>query len=72
MLKAAKGLKMLYPRMVHLTRLAHGLHRVEEDIRGNYSDVDSLISNIKKIFLKAPLRVKKFKQEAPSLSFPPK
>ena len=28
MLKAAKGLKMLYPRMVHLTCLAHGLHRV--------------------------------------------
>jgi DNA relaxase NicK len=31
-----------------------------------------LISNVKKIFLKAPQRVKKFKQEAPSLSLPPK
>jgi hypothetical protein len=72
MLKAAKGLKMLYPRMVHLTCLVHGLHRVAEEIRGSYPNVDSLISNIKKIFLKAPLRVEKFKQEAPSLSVPPK
>jgi hypothetical protein len=32
----------------------------------------SLISNVKKIFLKVPLRVEKFKQEAPSLSLTPK
>jgi hypothetical protein len=31
-----------------------------------------MISNFKKIFLKASLRVEKFKQEAPSLSLPPK
>jgi hypothetical protein len=72
MLKAAKGLKMLYPRMIHLTCLAHGFHRVAEETRGNYPDVDSLIYNVKKIFLKAPLRVEKFKQEAPSLSLTPK
>jgi hypothetical protein len=71
MLKAATGLKMLYPRMVHLTCLAHGLHRVAEEIRVNYPDVDSLIYNVKKIFLKTSLRVEKFKQEAPSLSLPP-
>jgi hypothetical protein len=72
MLKATKGLKMLYPRMVHLTSLVYSLHRVAEEIRGNYPDVDSLISNIKKIFLKVPLRVETFKQEAPSLCLPPK
>jgi hypothetical protein len=71
MLKAAKGLKMLYPRIIHLTCLVHGLHRVAEEIRGNYPEADSLISNVKKIFLKASLRVEKFKQEAPSLSLPP-
>jgi hypothetical protein len=32
----------------------------------------TLNSNVKKIFLKASLRVEKFKQEAPSLSLPPK
>jgi hypothetical protein len=31
----------------------------------------TLISNVKKIFLKASLRVEKFKQEAPSLPLPP-
>jgi hypothetical protein len=63
---------MLYPRMIHFTCLAHGLHTVVEKIRGSYPDVDSLIFNIKKLFLKAPLRVEKFKQDAPSLSLPPK
>ena len=69
MLKDAKGLKMPYPRMVHVTCLVHGLLRVAEEIRGNYPD--SLISNVKKVFLNAALRVEKFKQEAPSLSLPP-
>jgi hypothetical protein len=52
-LKAAKGLKMLYPKMVHLTCLAHGLHRVAKEIRGTYPEVDRMISNVKKIFLKS-------------------
>jgi hypothetical protein len=62
MLKATRVLKMLYPRMVRLTCLAHGLHRVAEEIRGKYPDVDSLISSVKKIFLKAPPRAEKFKR----------
>jgi hypothetical protein len=45
---------------------------VAEEIRGNYPDVNSLISNVKMIFLKTSLRVEKFKQEAPSLSLSPK
>jgi hypothetical protein len=45
---------------------------VAEEIRGNHPDADSLIFNIKNVFLKAPLRVEKFKEEAPSLSLPPK
>jgi hypothetical protein len=32
MLKAAKGIKILYPRIVHLPCLVHGLHRVAEEI----------------------------------------
>jgi hypothetical protein len=50
MLKAGKGLKMLYPRIIHVTCPAHGLHRVAEEIQGNYPDADSLISKVKKIF----------------------
>ena len=40
-------------------------------MRESYSDVDKLIANGKKIFVKAPLRLQKFK-EAPSLPLPPK
>ena len=47
MTKAANGLKVLFPKMVHITCLAHGLHRVTETIRAFYPEVDRLISNVK-------------------------
>jgi hypothetical protein len=71
MVKVARGLQVLYPKMVHLTCLAHRLHRVAGMIRGTYPDVDKLISNAKKMFVKALLRVQKFKQDTPSMSLPP-
>lgn len=71
MMKAAKGLKMLYPKMIHVTCLAHALHRVAEEIRTNYPEVDKLISNGKKAFKKSPLCVQAFKDAAPSLPLPP-
>jgi len=57
MIKAAKALQVLYPKMIHVTFLAHALHRVAEDVRGSYPEVDKLIANGKKIFIKSPLRV---------------
>jgi hypothetical protein len=57
--------------MVHITRLAHALHSVTEDVRGRYPEVDQLIANGKKIFIKSPLRVQKFKDKAPTLPLPP-
>ena len=45
MKKAGKTLRNLYPRMIHVTCLAHGLHRVAEAVRALYPDVDELISN---------------------------
>jgi len=71
MKKAGNALKILFPRMLHLTCLVHGLHRVAEEIREQFSDVDLLISSIKKIFLKAPSRIRIFKEIAPELSLPP-
>jgi len=35
MIKAAKALQLLYPKMTHVTCLAHALHRVAEEVRGN-------------------------------------
>ena len=57
--------------MIHVKCLAHALHRVAEEVRGSYPEVDKLIANGKKIFIKSPLRVQKFKEEAPTLPLPP-
>jgi hypothetical protein len=59
MVKAAKGLQVLYPKMIHATFLEHALHRVAEEVRESCSDVDKLIANGKKIFVKSPLRLQK-------------
>ncbi|KRX35235.1 hypothetical protein T05_7684 [Trichinella murrelli] len=71
MKKAAGALKVLFPNMLHLTCLAHGLHRIAEHIRCLFPDVDRLISNMKKVFLKAPSRVQLFKEMAPEIPLPP-
>jgi hypothetical protein len=34
--------------MIHVTCICHGLHRIAEEIRSKFSDVDFLISNTKK------------------------
>jgi hypothetical protein len=67
MIKAAKALQLLCPKMIHVTCPAHALHRVAEEVRGRYPEVDQLIPN-GKIFIKPPLRVQKFK--VPTLPLP--
>jgi len=49
-IKSGKSLQVLYSKMVHITCLAHDLHRVAEQIRMNFPKINSLISNIKKNF----------------------
>jgi len=71
MMKAGRGLKILYSKMEHVSCLAHGLHRVAEEIRKHFPKVDQLIWNIKKIFLKCPSRVQYFKEMAPNIPLPP-
>lgn len=71
MVKAAKAIQTFYPKITHLTCLAHGLHRVCEQIRDLYTNVDRLISNVKKVFLKAPSRIQIFKNLEPDLALPP-
>ena len=61
MKKAAKGLKVLFPKMVHFTCLAHEVHRICEEIRVSFPDVDHLVANVKKFFVKAPFRVRVFR-----------
>ncbi|KAJ4425798.1 hypothetical protein ANN_27423 [Periplaneta americana] len=71
MVKAANSLKALYSKMVHVTCLAHACHRIAEEIRGNFPDVEKLIGNVKKIFLKSPSRVNIFQSEAHGIPLPP-
>jgi hypothetical protein len=55
MIKGAKALQLLYPKMINVTCLAHALHRVGEDVCGSYPEVDKLIANGKNIFIKSSL-----------------
>jgi len=70
MCKAGKVLDTFYPRIIHLTCLIHGFHRIAETIRFQFSEVDSSIANVKKIFLKAPSRIQTFKDMYPDLTLP--
>jgi hypothetical protein len=40
MIKAAKTLQLLYPKMTHVICLAHALHRAAEEVDGSYPEVD--------------------------------
>lgn len=71
MVKAAKSIQAFYSKMIHVTCLAHGLHRVCEKIRIEFPKVDELISNMKKVFLKAPARIELFRREAADTPLPP-
>jgi hypothetical protein len=71
MIKSGRHLKVFYPKIVHVTCLAHALNLVAEKIRYQYEDVDNLISNVKKIFVKAPLRVEMYKEKLKEMPLPP-
>jgi hypothetical protein len=49
----------------------HGINRVADEIRCQFPLVNSLISNVKKIFIKAPLRVQVCKEKLPNVPLPP-
>lgn len=70
MIKAGSVLNSFFPTLLHITCLAHGFHRITETIRINYPDIDQLITTVKKIFLKSPNRVLKFKKLYPNLNLP--
>jgi len=48
MVKAADSLIVLFPYLIHLTCLAHGIHRLCETIRAEYTTVDKMIAHAKK------------------------
>jgi hypothetical protein len=56
--------------MIGLTSVGNGLHMVAKEMEGKYPAVDSLIFNVKKIFVKAALRVEEFKEGTSSMPLP--
>jgi len=72
MIKSGKSIKSFYPKVVYIIAcVEHGLHRVPKEIRNQFPLVDKLISNVKKVFLKAPSRTTLFRNMAPNIAFPP-
>ncbi|XP_049863324.1 uncharacterized protein LOC126356379 [Schistocerca gregaria] len=55
---------------MHLMCLAHGIHRVAEEVRATLPEVNSLVSSAKKVFIKAPSRVRAFKTSHPDCPLP--
>ncbi|PSN40041.1 hypothetical protein C0J52_22487 [Blattella germanica] len=71
MLKAGKVLQVFYPNLIHVTCLSDALHRIAEKVRELFPAVNDLISNGKKLFLKAPARVQVYKDCLPEVPLPP-
>lgn len=71
MIKAAKALQVFYPNLTHVTCFAHGIHRLAEEVRCTFGSVNKLISSTKKVFLKAPIRIKAYKEKLPTVPLPP-
>jgi hypothetical protein len=59
---AGRNLTQLYPNLIHVTCIAHAVHRVCKKVREMFPDVNRLISSAQKIFLKAPSRCDVYKQ----------
>src|SRR5258705_300655 len=57
--------------LIHVTCLAHGLNKVAESIRIQHPQINGLISNVKKVLLKSPLRVQIYKDKLPDVPLPP-
>ena len=60
MTAAGRVVKQTYPRLFHITCVAHGLHNAAERIRASYEDVDKLIAAVKASVMKNKDRRVKF------------
>lgn len=60
-----------YPKLTHITCMAHALHNVCEYLIVQYKDVNRLITCGKKVFKKAPNRINLFKEMHSEIPLPP-
>jgi hypothetical protein len=71
MIKTGKTLNVFFLNMIHVTYLAHMLQRIAEKVRELFPNVNTLVNNLKKVFLKAPHRVEVYKDVLPNVALPP-
>jgi hypothetical protein len=71
MKSAGRTLCGTYPKLIHVTCLAHGVHNVCEHIADIFTKVNALVSNGKKIIVKSNDRRKQFKTRFPDIPLPP-
>jgi len=71
MVKTGEVLKVFYPNIIHVTCVAHMLNRIAEKVRDIHPNINKLINNVKKSFLKAPSRVQIYKELLPGKPLPP-
>ncbi|XP_018496379.1 uncharacterized protein LOC108864709 [Galendromus occidentalis] len=70
MKSAAQCLRVLFPKMIHVTCVVHGLHRLCEEIRVLFPQVDNLIAHMKKVSLKSTSRNQTLRTIAPTVPQP--
>ncbi|KAL4098928.1 hypothetical protein QTP88_023441 [Uroleucon formosanum] len=71
MVKSGKSLKLFYSNMIHVTCIAHACNLIAEKVRELFPNINILINNGKKIFLKSPSRISIFKDEMENIPLPP-
>ena len=70
MVKAGKSLKLFYSNMVHMTCIAYTCNLISEKVRELFPNINILINNGKKIFLKSPSRISIFRDEMENIPLP--
>ena len=60
MIAAGITLKSLYPKLFHVTCVAHSLHNCAMKIKSHFEDADQLIAKIKTVTIKNKTRQAKF------------
>lgn len=59
--KSGRVMKTYYLKIINATRWEHGKRRVAEEVHGRFPTVDTYVSSVKQVFLKAPSRTILFK-----------
>ena len=60
MIAAGITLKSLYPKLFHMTCVAHLLHKCDMKIKSHFEDVNQLITKVKVVIIKNKTRQSKF------------